>query len=366
MLAVQEYLHSGRSPEDLTNDLGIYCYSHPTLPLVGFKYHQIESPKLHPVVRDCRGIVLETGSWDVIAKPFRRFFNAGEDHENFARFNWDNFTCTEKVDGSLAIVYYYAGQWHMNTSGSFGLGEVGFSGRTWRELFWSVSQIEPTKLDSNLTYVFELWSPYNQVIRAYAQPSAFLLSVFDRRTCEELTVDAADVIAGELGVPRPVHHRFSGMDEITAFLRDMETKDRTYEGLVLRDDKNERYKTKTATYLALHHLFDNGNMFNPKRLVPLVLAGEIDEVVAYLPQIKPYLEEVQEKLNQAFQTLHELWAMTYQIESQKDFALAIVNHTPFSGLLFTLRKQLGSQQTLADLRNIWRQSADTILRHLYS
>lgn len=154
-LAIQEYLRSGHTPDDLKNEFDINSYSHPELPLVGFKYG-LSSPKFDPIVRDARGIVLEKGSWDVVARPFRRFFNLGESPEDDAKFDWEDFEATSKEDGSLIIVANYKGHWLVNTSGSFGYGKVGWSGKTWRELFWEVSGLRESSLKPCWTYLFEL------------------------------------------------------------------------------------------------------------------------------------------------------------------------------------------------------------------
>jgi hypothetical protein len=68
MLNLQKYLRAGKTPEDLKEELGIKFYEHPSLPLVGFKYHQIDSPKTNEIVRECRGIVLEKNTWNLVAK----------------------------------------------------------------------------------------------------------------------------------------------------------------------------------------------------------------------------------------------------------------------------------------------------------
>lgn len=365
MLPVQCYLRAGKTATDLKAELGVNSYEHPALPLVGFKYDQLASPKTHPVVRDCRGIVLERGTWNVVAKSFCRFFNAGEDAENFCRFNWGNFTATEKLDGSLIILYHYAGEWHVNTSGSFGLLECGFSGKNWRELFWEVSGIDRRKLDADLTYVFELWTPHNKVVRAYPRPTAWLLSAFQTAVCAELSAGEVNGLARHLGAPRPEQYDFRSRDEIAEFLRRKAETDKTYEGVVVRDDAGERYKIKSETYLALHHLFDNGNVFNPRRLVPLILAGEVDEVLAYLPEAKPHAVQVQERLADEYAKLLELWRAHKDVPVQKDFALAIVGKSPFTGILFDLRKRLSGEQTENDLREAWRLSGDAIVRKLY-
>lgn len=362
MLEVQKYL-AGKSLADLSRELGISVYRHPTLPLVGLKYSSIDSPKVHPVVRECRGIVLdESDGFALAAKGFSRFFNAGEVAEEFREFNWSNFSCTEKVDGSLILLFFYQGGWRVNTSGSFGLREVYGSGKTWEGLFWEVAALEAGGLRAGLTYVFELCTPYNKVVRRYERPTVFLLSVFDG--LREFSPRDADIEAATIGSPRPETYDFESREEIAAFLLEKEGSDMTFEGVVVRDDKDLRFKVKTKTYCALHHLKDNGNIFNPKRLVPLVLAGEVDEVVAYLPEVREAAEGVKKTLEEHWDGLLTAWRRYAKIGGQKDFAMS-VRGEPFYDILFDMRKRYGDGQTVELLREVWRSDPDRISKRLY-
>lgn len=394
MLNIQEFLLTpGNKPEDLKATRGINFYEHPTLPLMGFKYDQIDSPKTDPIVKEARGIVLEKDTWKLVAQPFQRFFNLGEDAENFKGFDWNDFTCYTKEDGSLMIVYFYAGQWHINTSGSFGLGEVNFSKKTWRELFWETFGKPVTVLDQfkHLTLIFELCTPYNEVVRTYLKPTVFLLGAFEPAFYEEKRPRMVDHLAEELNVPRPAKHEFKSETEIMAFLREMESKDETFEGVVIRDKGGMRAKVKSSTYLAIHHLMDNGNIFNPSRQVPLVLAGEAGEVSATLARkmgkcavpteckgdlclpckLRARFEQTKAEVEAEWEKLKAVWEATHTIADQKEFALKITKGdggkplTPFTGLLFSVRKEKGAAQTLADLKAMWRNSADMIVKRLY-
>lgn len=359
-LAVQKYLRGGRCPNDLNSELGIKVYEHPVLPLIGLKYSQIDSPKTNPIVRDCRGIVLEKYSWDVVAKPFRRFFNYGEDINN-CKFDWSNFTTTTKEDGSLIILYSYSGRWHVNTSGSFGLGECNFSGKSWTELFWEVSGIEQRRLDPSLTYIFEMWTPFNKVLRMYPRSFTALLSAFDMTTLDELTIEAVDGIAGHLGVPRPSHHSFISAAAITSFLRTNSTADPLFEGVVVRDHNNERLKIKSDTYLANHHLFDNGNVLNPKKMVTFVLSGTkpMGGDIGDFPEVIKVYDEVRLQLDEEFFLLVDIWEEARTIESQKEFA-GYALKSKFANILFNMRKTPG-----LTLEDAWRNSAELIIKKLY-
>jgi tRNA splicing ligase len=232
-LHVQRYLRSGKTPEDLKEDLGINFKRHPSLPLILFKYSQIDSPRHHELVRECRGIVLEEGTWKIVAKGFNRFFNVGEVDWEYRRFNWDDFEVRSKEDGSLILLYNYEGEWHVNTSGSFGLGELDSYGGTWRDLFWATAPFHVNDLkmfNPTQTLVFELCTPYNKVVRTY-KPTVYLLGIFDHvwqnegYPSMELSPHLVDDLAEGLGVPRPKSYKFSGQEEVRKFLQDQEDSD---------------------------------------------------------------------------------------------------------------------------------------------
>lgn len=393
-LQIQGYLRSGKTPEDLKAELGIRFYEHPKQPLVGFKYNQIDSPKTHPIVREARGIVLEKGSWDVVAKGFSRFFNVGEYDEEFEKFDWSSFTVQEKEDGSLILLYHYGDEWHVNTSGSFGFGEVNQSNKVWRDLFWDTSKLTPQKLigHEKRTLVFELCTPYNKIVRRYPRSGVYLLSSFNLATGipEEDHHHISDLIAESIGVKRPQVFEFSSLPEIREFMLDWDTVEcarledhdgdtvwvrceecpppdpnkEVREGLVLRDRNNQRWKMKTRMYAAMHHMKDNGNLVHPKNLVPIVLAGETAEVKLLMPEVTSALDTVEAKLLEAWQLLSNLWEGSKHLTDQKTFALAIKDH-PLASMLFTLRKNQGAAP-LSELTKVWRQSDGIITKKLFS
>jgi hypothetical protein len=97
ILKVQEYLRSGKSLEDLTSELGM---KRNTLDgLVLLNYSQTDSPKIHPIVMECRALVLEIDTWDLISMGYKRFFNHCEAKEVTDDFPFHRSFAIEKVDG---------------------------------------------------------------------------------------------------------------------------------------------------------------------------------------------------------------------------------------------------------------------------
>lgn len=70
-------------------------------------------------------------------------------------------------------------------------------------------------------------------------------------------------------------------------------------------------------------------------------------------------------MEDAFVVLVDVWEKTKDIEVQKDFALAISGKTPFTGLLFDLRKRFAKEQSVELLKKNWREAGDLILKVLF-
>src|SRR5690348_16903958 len=57
------------------------------------------------VTKQCRGLILNVKTGEVIAKPFPKFFNYGEYTGKGWTLPKGKCTVTEKLDGSLGILY---------------------------------------------------------------------------------------------------------------------------------------------------------------------------------------------------------------------------------------------------------------------
>lgn len=100
--------------------LGIHAKQHPVYPeLYHFSYDQLESPKGNPIVRECRGLILNSAkNWEVVAYPFNRFANIGESWAD--QIDWNEVRVQEKVDGC----YPYSTLLNLWGGGTIKIGEV--------------------------------------------------------------------------------------------------------------------------------------------------------------------------------------------------------------------------------------------------
>jgi hypothetical protein len=334
-LAVQEYLRGGKTVEDLNTEFAIKANYSEDGSVVLLGYDQLDSPKTERIVRECRSIILEVGTWDVVSFAFYRFFNYGENEEEKI-FNWNDFSCAEKVDGSFMTAYHYNGEWKVHTRGMVEAnGQMGVFPLSFKDQFFKLLGDRIEKLNTECCYTFEICSLYNKVVREYKVPQLFLLSAFNKATMEEIAHKDMNSVSLDIDVQLPIVYEFSSYDEIEKFLLDKASTDPTYEGVVVRDSENRRLKIKSVSYLKLHHLADNEALFALKNLVPLVMVGEIDEIVAYMKEAEYYATKIAQQIDAYKIELQEKWDSIKHINDRKSFAMEAKEHK-FAGMLFSL------------------------------
>lgn len=328
-MKVQTFLRGGGTLADLATKFAVKNTRHPKYQnLVLLKYHQIESPFAEPIVRECRGLILdETDNWAVVSRSFDKFFNHGEGHA--ASIDWSTARVQEKLDGSLCVLYYYDGVWHVQTSGMPGAdGEVNGLGYSFASLFWKVFEAMkfplPLAANADLCWAFELTTPWNRVVVPHKEERLTLLAVRNRVT----GIESWNV------APYPAVRSFplQSIEDVTATFSALNPMEQ--EGYVIVDAACNRIKVKHPGYVAIHHLRDG---FGPRRLVEIIRSGEAPELLTYYPEWKPKFEEIQVRYDALVAEIEADYAHLKGIETQKDFAIEAVK-TKCSGALFRLRK----------------------------
>jgi len=366
MLNVVEYLKSGKTFADLEAEFGIKSKPHPSEPLVILNYDQIESPKTHPIVRECRGLVLHSETFDVVAKGFDRFFNEGEAYELTKDFDWTRpVDVRTKEDGSYINLFRFDEKVFITTRGSWADGECGFSGKTWAEIVLELfpSQLNPADIPPGVNMIFELCTVHNKVVRSYPEPKLVLLGI----TIHGVEMDPmeVDAFAFTWDISRPEKFLCGSIEAVQELIGEKSANDPTWEGLVLRDANGMRLKVKSATYVALHHMRGEGdNLFNPKYIIPFILKGECEEVLTYFPEIEEKLNEVGEAVGALWLELSQYFSKvgSQGITDQKEFALA-VKDCRLSSILFRLKKE--NRLTFKELDAEFRSDPVRIHKILY-
>ena len=331
-MLIQEYLAS-HSLDELLGSYAIPARRHRQFPhLVMLKYSQINSPMNEPIVQQCRGIMLdESNGWSVVSYPFDKFFNYGE--PNAAPIDWPHARVYEKLDGSLMTLYWYQDNWQVASSGTPDAGGPAHeSGITFAQLFWKTWNIMGYALptDRNQCFMFELMTPENRVIMQHGESRLVLIGARDLTTfCEH---DPAPIAAANGWQAVSVYPLATLEECVTAA---MKLTGINGEGFVVCDTSFHRIKVKSPQYVALSHMKDT---LSPRSMLEVIRKNESDEFLNYFPEIRPVYESVKARFDELLAALEAEYAAVKQIESQKEFAMA-VKSSRCSSALFALRNR---------------------------
>jgi len=337
----------------LTEELGIKVKEYPEHGLYVFNYCQIESPKTHPVVMECRGLILKN-DFTPVCRPFDRFFNHGEALNVTGDFDIGSSHIYEKLDGSLVKMYFYDGKWRVATRGTAFAESENYTGDLFESLIVKAfgcddiddldGKLKTIALATDCTYIFEYTSPNNRIVTPYTEDKMYLLGIRHNVRGNEfksvMHFWSYEMQEVGLNVELPKRYRFSSADEMREFVNSLGG---LKEGVVAHDTKNDiRVKMKAEQYVAVHRLRGE-NVPTPKRIMELVVTNETEEYLAYFPEERerfaPYMSKwaaVQGEVDFIYKS-HE------HIKDQKEFALSVKDY-PFSFILFQARAKKQTPQ----------------------
>lgn len=326
----------------LTEQLGIKVKFYDEEGIVLLDYHMIDSPKLNPIVIECRSLILDTFTFEVVSRKFDRFFNYGEAMEYYHDFDLSRSVIMEKADGSLVGVYHHNGKWHISTRGmAFAEGEHVLGG-TFREKVLDAFNISEEEFQQvfagfpkDTTFVFEYTSPENRIVTKYEAPVMVLLSANNTETEWEYAVAYKELYLMGLKF-RPVKtYQAADMEAVVKLANSLPNLE---EGFVIYDPvSSKRMKVKSSLYVVAHSIRGNDPLPTKKNLLRLLFTGELGEFCAYFPEWSEKALDIQREVDNAYRELAIAWDKYKELESQKDFALAIKD-VPYNGILFQARK----------------------------
>lgn len=260
---------------------------------VSLNYDQIEARHDNELANQCRGLILRLGASgrpvEVLAWPFNRFFNYGE--PGAAEIDWKSAVVTEKLDGTLCIVYHDGGRWCVGTRSVPEADQsIAGSSKTFRELFeegWrrlcltSSGRFEfeaDEFLNRGWTYMFELTGPENRVVVDYEETTLNLIGMRDEDG-EERKLRGRFATFDAWNEPQSYEGRPGAEFFVTSANRLNPTEQ---EGYVACDASFNRVKIKGAAYVAIHRTVSS-LCASDRNLLALVLMGKIDDAIPLLP-----------------------------------------------------------------------------------
>ncbi|MGW7136671.1 phosphatase domain-containing protein [Streptomyces xanthophaeus] len=236
--------------------------SHPELPLSIYTYTRSAQYEgvWNQVTTRCRGLVADDTTGAVVALPLPKFFNVGE-HEAgmpYAPALPDEpFEVYDKVDGSLAVVFHYAGRWRVASKGSFVSAQA-----TWAQR--RLDTKDTSALRPGVTYLAEILYPQNRIVVNYGdRRDLVLLAAFGLDGTEVPLTEAAPHWEGIGSVvtvwPAMPLAELMALTESNTLPGGATATGTDAEGFVLRFASGVRAKAKLAEYVRLHRVLTGVN-----------------------------------------------------------------------------------------------------------
>jgi RNA ligase len=256
--------------------------------------------KEHPILLNCRGLVLDENGYTV-AYPLPKFFNI-EEVESYGLPNI-GFDVYEKLDGSLGIVYYWDGNWRVNTRGFFDSTQAIMG----KDILLKKGILDDNLLNKELTYLFEIIYPDNRIVVDYGDTCDMILLTSFSRYGEEY-LSELDRLKPYLNIVK----RYDFEDYRSIKKLDWENS----EGFVVRFTNGYRVKIKFDTYCKLHYLLTGMK----ENIIWEYLSGkkDINDIISIIPdEYFCIIHNIIDEFKTKYKTIEEK-SKIYFIETMKE------------------------------------------------
>lgn len=252
-------LFSDKQLNEMLSQRMIFRSVHSTLPLAVWKYSKaaVISQTWNDVTMNCRGLVIDTETGEVLARPFGKFFNYSE--PSCPELDWDQegIVAMNKEDGSLCI--YVEKYDLLATPGSAESAQALAATRMLKEQY--ANQFEPVK---GRTYMFEFIHPENRIVLDYGdRKELILLGATNTKTGEPIDVDDIPEWTG----PKVEKIPANTLREAIALPPRPNA-----EGIVVRFPDGTMTKIKQDDYISLHRTLSN---LSPKYIWESMMAEQM-------------------------------------------------------------------------------------------
>lgn len=272
---------------------------HPEDPNVRiFNYTQLcqFSQAWDDITRQCRGLIMNVKTGEILARPFPKFFNYGEHVSKGWAIPTSEPEIYEKLDGSLGILYHLNGRAWIATRGSFTSDQAIWATKWYRE------NVGHTYVPTNaFTHLFEIIYPENRIVVGYNYSGLVYLTTLETATGKTSIVHA-------WMPPFRVAQRvpFSSYEELSKL--DIPNS----EGFVIFYPKeNVRMKIKFPEYVRLHRIVTGVNEI---AIWEMLRDGKpLAELLDRVPdEFFQWVAKVSQKLAQQYDAIN--------LQAQEDFA----------------------------------------------
>ena len=239
---------------------------------------------LHAALRrECRGIIFDSKTGDIIRRPFHKFFNVNEREETQDHVIdlSHPHAILEKLDGSMIAPFIVDGKMIWGTK--MGATDVAKPVEEFVKNNPQYVDFANLWIKRGCTPIFEWCSRKQRIVLDYKEDQLILTAIRNMHTGQYMTDDVMMKFGGLLSygiTDIPVVRAFEPQTDMKAFLeyvRDLED----LEGFVVRFDDGQMVKLKCHWYLQIHKAKEA--ILQDRNIVELILEEHLDDIKAHLP-----------------------------------------------------------------------------------
>ena len=228
--------------------------------------------------RECRGIIFDSKTGEIIRRPFHKFFNVNEREEtqdhviDLSRPH----AILEKLDGSMIAPFIVNGQMIWGTK--MGATDVAKPVEEFVKNNPHYEKVARECIRYNMTPIFEWCSRKQRIVLDYKEDQLILTALRDMHTGEYSRHAALVDNCRDINIP--VVRAFEPQSDMKAFLEyvhDLED----LEGFVVRFDDGHMLKLKCHWYLQIHKAKEA--ILQDRNIVEIILDEKLDDIKAHLP-----------------------------------------------------------------------------------
>lgn len=360
-LAVVKYLKN-HSVVELSQEFPIRVTKHPAYNWYNFDYTSMAYDadiKKHPIVKECRGLLLDMDTLTPVARGFDRFFNLGELDTSFDTSQ--RFYVYPKLDGTYIMLFYADNKWHLKTRGSTtALGTVKDSNDvTFHDLFMSYAKQQNWDFDTlptYYTYLFELTTPFNPIVVRYPDTKATLIGIRSTQYGFLLNIDhfRCKLVQyfGDDNVLKSLMYT-SNLREVTEYVASLNGLEN--EGVVLVDDYNTLLKIKNKDWTAFHKKVWG---ITAIKAIELLINNDpdLDEITVYFPDIANTIISTRKHLTDTYEYIYNDYLELKKLSTRKEFAQAVfsdIKRKSYSPVYFGLYDNYPLEQLLTMIGKVY-------------
>jgi RNA ligase len=228
--------------------------------------------------RECRGIIFDTETGEILRRPFHKFFNVNEREEtqdhvvDLSRPH----AILEKLDGSMIAPFVVIDQMIWGTK--MGATDVAKPVEKFVKNNPQYEALANNAILLGLTPIFEWCSRKQRIVLDYKEDTLILTAMRNMKTGEYMDYFYISSFAELAGIP--VVRTFEPQTDMKAFVeyvRDLED----LEGFVVRFYDGHMLKLKCHWYLQIHRAKEA--ILQDRNIVELILDEALDDIKAHLP-----------------------------------------------------------------------------------